>query len=264
MGGAPKSRGMPKETESRLSQVSRGALPEQRTSIWNWVGFVGRQALPLTFLGLACGYSLILQALSDWRISGLGPTVYLTRSPPLFWWFLGAWLSLLSCIPVCVAFLRLLCVALNSLGYVIERTESHGSSGLPQPIAFHTLLFWGLFPPSLLGALLLVDEYTAVTEREFITNPLWSLNRESQYPFDRIEGVYEIGGFEGRLGPIWEVHHAIDFDDGQRWWSERGSGGPKLDQQRAMVRSVAERSGLEMELVPMREDLPVRNQASGH
>ena len=148
-------------------------------------------------------------------------------------------------------------------GGMAQSLELH-PGGLPQPIAFHTLLFWGLFPPSLLGALLLVDEYTAVTEREFITNPLWSLNQESRYQFERIEGVYEIGGFEGRLGPIWEVHHAIDFDDGQRWWSERGSGGPKLDQQRAMVRSVAERSGLEMELVPMREDLPVRNQASGH
>jgi hypothetical protein len=263
MGGSPENLCAAEESDSSISQVSRGALPVQRTLIWNCLSFLGSQIIPLTLLGLACGYYGILQALSDWRVFGLGKTVHLTRSSPLIWGVLGVWLSLLSCIPVLVGFLRLLCVSLSRFRLVTDQTEPLGSGGPPQKSAFHNLLFWVLFPPSLLGALLLVDEYTAVTEREFITNSPWSLGRESRYEFDRIEGVYEVQGFQGRLGPIWEVHHAIDFDDGQRWWSDRGSGGPKLEEQRAMVRSVAERSGLEMKLVRMRDDLPVRNHRSG-
>jgi hypothetical protein len=213
-------------------------------------------AFPLLFVVLWYVCFLIINGAAQWYHGRLGETIFLDSDDFFLWIPCAAWLASLG---VSSLFLRLLAVILGPLEchvyrfYLAHRTNAQRPSDM---YALSVLVGRFLFLPSFLGVLLLIDSYTAVTQDEFIDNSLWSIGRESRHSYDRVLGVYEVQGFQGRFGPIWEVQHFIDFDDGERWKSPRGRGGPRLESQRAMVRFVAERSGLEVEQVKFQEDLP--------
>jgi hypothetical protein len=120
----------------------------------------------------------------------------------------------------------------------------------------YRMFFWLFFLPLLIIAILRVDTYTAFTNAKLIDNSTWSFGSKTEHPYSAVRGVYEVRGFHARFKDLLEPYQVITFSDGSRWQTDYKAGGPKLEQQREIVRFVAERSGKTIRRVNFIEDIP--------
>jgi hypothetical protein len=112
------------------------------------------------------------------------------------------------------------------------------------------------FLPLFTLAVMRVDNYTAFTNREVIDNPFGSIGMTEIHDYSTVAGIYEVRGYHARLEDKIAPYQLILFADGARWETRHGSGGPRLEHQREMMRFVAERSGVAFRVVNFIENIP--------
>jgi hypothetical protein len=117
-------------------------------------------------------------------------------------------------------------------------------------------MFLIIFPVLSLLAVLRIDNYTAFTNQAIIDNPFWSLGVQVEHPYAAVSGVYEIRGYHARFDDVVSPYQVIVFADGTRWESPRKTGGPKLEEQRQIVRFVAHQCSQKVQSIAFAEHIP--------
>jgi hypothetical protein len=232
-------------TREPLEQLSR---KYKRRDRWgNWLGF-------LAFVVMAVLYFFLLLGLSAWSRSGIVQPQHILHPFEVEHVCYALFLSLVSSTYFLVLILRWILGAKEYdlyMAYCGQRMPFHFHIGK----AFRAF-FLIFFLPLLIVAVLRVSMYTAFTERAMLDSPFGTLGIARQHPYADVRGVYLVRGYHGRFEDFKDPFYLIDFKDGFHWEVGRGSQSPRLDQEQAVVRYVAQQSGRPIREVQFAEDIP--------
>ncbi len=233
-----------------VTPLSVEELAEQYRSRDRWCNVLAA----LVLVGLGTAFFFVIGACAEWRHRRWADSPYFFRPMALELGIWGGFLALVCTLYVMFIILRL------ALGADEYRLYVAYTSNKLKPFPFDGVkvarLFFWLFAPLLLALIVLrVDTYTAFTDRAVVENPFLSLGVAHVWPYAEVRGVYEVQGYHARFEDKVAPFHVIVFNDGRRWESEHGSGGPKLENQREGVRFVARQSGRPFQKVAFIEDI---------
>lgn len=116
-------------------------------------------------------------------------------------------------------------------------------------------MFLLIFLPLAVVASMRATTFTAFTEAALFDSDLKSFGVPTKHAYSDIEGLYQISGYHARFEDITEPYYLLIFNDGYRWRTDRGSGGPRFDYERKIVQFVAESSGVPIRDVAFVEDI---------
>jgi hypothetical protein len=230
--------------------LSAEELAEQYRSRDRWCNVLG----VLILVGLGAGFYFVAEACAKWWQRRWADAPYFYRPTALE---LGIWAGFLALF--CTLYVMFLILRL-ALGADEYRLYIAYASNKLKPYPYDVLkiarwFFW-LFAPLLLALIVFrVDTYMAFTDKAVVENPFLSLGVEHVWPYAAVRGVYEVQGYHARFEDKIAPFHVIVFNDGRRWESEHGSGGPKLEQQREGVRFVTRQSRRPFKKVAFIEDI---------
>ena len=107
----------------------------------------------------------------------------------------------------------------------------------------------GIVPAALVVAALFADQYTRVTPTELVVNPFWGLT-EHRRALSDVTGVYEVQRFTAPAGnAVRKPYHLVRFRDGSTWATRDGGRTPRPREDRPVVRYIAERAGVSVQVV---------------
>jgi hypothetical protein len=209
----------------------------------------------MAFVALAVVFYFLLDGASRLTRPDPGTSGFLIAPGGVELGILAAFLSLFSS---GLVVWTLLAWFLGPQEYAIYRAYASYRASPAAPWDIPTVFRWFFllgFIPLLLFAVLVVDCYTAFTDEAIIDNSLWSLGVRVVHPYSSIRGTYDVQAYHARFNDVSSPYQVIVFDDGTQWVSAQGAGGPKLEEQREILRFVARKSGRQVRPVKFIEDI---------
>jgi hypothetical protein len=213
----------------------------------NWLGF-------LAFLVLSAAYTLLIFGFAALTLPRSEHYKHVLHPVEMEYVIYGIFLSLLSFFFFLVLIYRW---ALGKKEYDIYM--AYGARRMPYHFHVGKAFQWFflvLFIPLALMTVLRVSMYTAFTDQAMLDSPFGSFGAAREHPYKDVTGVYLVNGYHGRFRDYVDPVYVIAFKDGFQWDVGRGSGGPRLEKEQAVIKFVTQRSGKPIRKVQFVEEIP--------
>jgi hypothetical protein len=208
----------------------------------------------LAFVGLGAAYYILLSSVATLTAQRFGGAKYLLQPMELEHALMGVLLSLVS-----VGFFILVAIRrfLGREEYDVYMAYlGHAMAGQWHPGRAFTWLFLLFFPMLVVVCVLRATTFTAFSENAMFDSSFSSFGIASEYPYADVCSIYFAKNFHARFEDIDSPRYVIVFKNGYQWRTDKGIGGPKLEEQAAMVCYVAQQSRHPIVELEFLEDIP--------